>query len=113
MLDLSQDARILYVSNSITEILGFNPEDVIGRSCWDYFHPEELPFARATHGRGVTLDRAAVLNYCRIRSKSGQWIGCECVFTVVFDVMVGCTSIYHLNAKSESKSRVLQVTEKR
>ena len=100
--DLSQDARILYVSNSIYEVLGFNPEEVLGRSCWDYFHPDELPFARSTHGRGVSLDRASVLTYCRIKSRSGWWIGCECVFTVVYDVLVGCTSVYHIDAKSQS-----------
>lgn len=102
-IDLSLDARILYVSDSITDILGYSPQDVVGRSCWEYFHPDEIPFARAIHGRGVQLDKAAVLNYCQIKSVSGQWVGCECVFTIVHDVMVGCTSIYRRGTKSQSK----------
>lgn len=102
-IDLSLDARILYVSDSITDILGYSPQDVVGRSCWEYFHPDEIPFARAIHGRGVQLDKAAVLNYCQIKSESGRWVGCECVFTIVHDVMVGCTSIYRRGMKSQSK----------
>ena len=41
--DLSLDARLLYVSTSIEDILGFKPTEVVGRSCWEYFHPDEIP----------------------------------------------------------------------
>ena len=102
-VDLTLDARLLYASNSIGDILGYRPEDVVGRSCWEYFHPDEIPFAQAVHGRGIQLDKAAVLNYCQIKNRAGQWIGCECVFTVVHDVLVGCTSIYRRGIKSQSK----------
>ena len=40
------------------------------------------------------MDKAAVLRYCRIKAKDGKWRGCECVFTVVHDVIVASTSIY-------------------
>ena len=103
MPDLSADARLLYTSDSITDILGYGPQEVVGRSCFDYFHPEEIPFARNIHGRGVQIDKAAVLNYCRIRSRYGHWVGCECVFTVVYDVLVATTSIYRRGMKSQSK----------
>ena len=103
-IDLSLDARLLYISNSIVDILGYFPHEVIGKSCWEYFHPDEIPFARAIHGRGVQLDKAAVLNYCKIRDKRGLWIGCECVFTIVHDVLVASTSIYRRGSKSLSMS---------
>ena len=90
------------MSNSITDILGYTPEEVVGKSIWEYFHPEEVPFAKDVHGRSVELDKAAVLNYCRIRSRDGFWVGCECVFTVVHDVLVASTSIYRKGMTSES-----------
>lgn len=104
--DLSLDARLLYVSTSITDILGYWPEEVVGKSCWEYFHPDEIPFARAIHGRGVQLDKAAVLNYCQIKNRDGRWVGCECVFTVVHDVLVGCTSIYKRGVSSQKRAAV-------
>ena len=106
--DLSLDARLLYVSDSIVDILGYLPHEVVGRSCWEYFHPDEVPFARAIHGRGVQLDKAAVLSYCQIKSKDMRWVGCECVFTIVHDVLVASTSIYRRGLKSQSKHLVLQ-----
>ncbi|MCJ1307870.1 hypothetical protein MMC25_001518 [Agyrium rufum] len=102
--DLSLDARLLYVSNSIVDILGYTPEEVVGKSCWEYFHPDEIPFARAVHGRGVELDKAACLNYCQVKNKEGYWIGCECVFTIVHDVMVASTSIYRRGMKASRRA---------
>lgn len=103
VVDLSPEARILYSSDSIVDILGFSPDEVVNRSCWDFFHPDELPLARATHGRGIDTDKAAALSYCRMRDRDGHWLGCEIVFTVVYDVMVGCTSIYRRGLRSESR----------
>ena len=76
----------------------------MGKSCWEYLHPDEIPFARAVHGRGVQLDKAAVLNYCQIKNKDGRWVGCECVFTIAYDVIIACTSIFRSGAKSQSMS---------
>ena len=101
--DLGPDANILFASESIADILGYQPAEVQGKSCFDYFHPEEVPFARSVHSRGVLLDKAAVLHYARILSRDGRWVGCECCFTIVHDVLVACTSIYRRNAKSESE----------
>jgi PAS domain S-box-containing protein len=102
--NLSPEANIMFASESITDILGYQPHEVTGRSCFDYFHPEQVPFARSVHSRGVELDQAAVLHYAQIQNREGQWIGCECVFTVVHDVLVACTSIYRGDAKNERRA---------
>ncbi|KAL9019711.1 MAG: hypothetical protein Q9185_003049 [Variospora sp. 1 TL-2023] len=107
--DLSLDARLLYTSQSITDILGYSSQEVVGKSCWEYFHPDEIPFARAVHGRGVQLDKAAVLNYCQIKSKDGRWIGCECVFTIVHDVIIACTSVFRRGATSQKRATAAPV----
>ena len=101
--DLSPDANILFASDSIIDILGYQPDEVRGKSCFDYFHPDEVPFARSVHSRGVLLDKAAVLHYARVLSRDGRWVSCECCFTVVHDVLVACTSIYRRGEKSESE----------
>ncbi|KAH8681506.1 hypothetical protein BX600DRAFT_505184 [Xylariales sp. PMI_506] len=102
--NLSLEANILFASDSIIDILGYQPQDVLDRSCFDYFHPEEVPFARNIHSRGVRLDKAAVLHYVRIRARDGRWVSCECCFTVVHDVLVACTSIYRRGARSERRA---------
>lgn len=100
--DLHPDANILYTSDSIFEILGYSPQEVLGRSAFEYFHPEEIPYARSVHSRGVLLDKAAVLHYARLRSRDGRWVSCECVFSIVHDILFACISIYRCDVKSES-----------
>ncbi|CAM1511125.1 Fc.00g086380.m01.CDS01 [Cosmosporella sp. VM-42] len=102
--NLTPDANILYASESIADILGYYPHEVLGRSCFDYFHPDEVPFARSVHSRGVLLDKAAVLHYARVISRDGRWVSCECCFTIVHDVLVACTSIYRRGEKSERRA---------
>ncbi|KAK6219562.1 hypothetical protein QIS74_05064 [Colletotrichum tabaci] len=97
-------AAILFVSDSVFDILGYTPQEVQGKSCFDFFHPDEVPFARSIHSRGVLLDKAAVLHYVRIMSRDGQWVSCECCFTVVHDVLVACTSIYRRGEKSDRRA---------
>lgn len=102
--DLTPDARVLYSSDSIVDVLGWTPDEVVNRSCWEFFCEDELPFAKAFHKKGVQMDKAAVLSYCRVKNKEGQWTGVECCFTVVYDVMIVCTSIYRRGLPSQSKS---------
>lgn len=102
-LDLTENATILYSSDSVVDILGYTPDDIVNRSAWEFFDLKELPVARDFHKKRVVSDKAAVLAYCRIKNSEGQWVGCECCFTIVYDVMVVCTSIYTRTPQSESK----------
>lgn len=101
--DLSEDAHILYSSDSIVDILGHTPDEVVNKPVWTFFHPDEVPIAKQLHDRSVRLDKASVLSYCRIKNRQGDWVGCECCFSIVYDVMVCCTSVYRLGMNSQSK----------
>jgi hypothetical protein len=63
-----------------------------------------VPIARKLHSRGVHMDKAAVLAYCDLISREGDWVNCECCFSVVYDVMVVCTSVYRRGMASQSTS---------
>ncbi|KAK0324383.1 hypothetical protein LTR54_011651 [Friedmanniomyces endolithicus] len=102
--DLTPNARILYSSDSIIDILGYTPDEVVNRSAWEYFPAEELSFARQYHEKRVQMDKAAVLAYCRVRHRDGGWVGCECCFTIVYDVMIVCTSIYRQGIASQKRA---------
>ncbi|EPS36342.1 hypothetical protein H072_10148 [Dactylellina haptotyla CBS 200.50] len=104
MHDLSSEARIVYASASVADVLGYPPEEVVGLSCFDFFHPDELPFARKVHTRGIHLDRAAVLVYCRVKHKDGRFIHCETIFSVVYDVFVAATTLHVQTSKSQGRA---------
>jgi hypothetical protein len=92
--DLTPEAKIMYASESISDILDFEPHEVIGKSWFECFHDNDTPNFRSIHSESVYLEKAAVIHYARIKKKDGQFQDCECVFTIVHDVLVSCTSIY-------------------
>lgn len=75
----------------------------MNRSAWEFFSLDQLPAARQFHKKRVANDKAAVLAYCCIKDKQGVWRTCECCFSIVYDVMVVCTSIYQSGAPSRSQ----------
>ena len=38
---------------------------------------------------------------CSLKSKQGQWINCECIVTVVYDVLIATTTIFKGDMKSQ------------
>ncbi|KAL1582465.1 hypothetical protein WHR41_08855 [Cladosporium halotolerans] len=102
--DLTPEAHILYSSDSVIDILGYTPDEIVNRSAWEFFSKDELPEAQEFHRKRVTMDKAAVLAYCNVMSKSGDWINCECCFTIVYDVMIVCTSIYQRGGKAQGRA---------
>jgi PAS domain S-box-containing protein len=68
---------ILYESPSIERILGYRPEELIGRSFLDYVHPEDvarIPWTVPDRGAVVSIE-------CRCRRKDGAWCDVEAVGT--------------------------------
>ena len=68
----------LYVSPSITRVLGYAPEELFGRNALDFFHPEDRE-------RGWNMLRAITAtpgntanNVFRRRHKDGTWRWTEC-----------------------------------
>ncbi|KAI9646997.1 hypothetical protein NHQ30_004998 [Ciborinia camelliae] len=106
--NLTSEANILFVTESISEILGYEPEDVMGKPWFEYFdkNNDDTPLARQATSQGVHLEKAAVIYHAKIQHKDStpenpHFVTCECVFTVVHDVLVACTSVYNDPNESE------------
>lgn len=104
MHDSSPDCRILFVSDSIVDILGYQQEDVLQKSTFDYFHPDEVMTARREHKVCLERDQASTLAYVRLKDKQGHWVGCESVFSCVSDVLISATTIYRAGDRSECRA---------
>ncbi len=73
----------LYVSPASREILGYEPEELVGTRASQFTHPDDLQALQmklAAIGRGE-IERTT-MNY-RLRHKSGHWVPIEASFRVV------------------------------
>ncbi|KIK24597.1 hypothetical protein PISMIDRAFT_29163 [Pisolithus microcarpus 441] len=94
IVDFSQDIRFLYVTESFTELLGWDVRETIGRPGSDLVHPDEFPVVRQLHYGTIRQDKAAVLAYLRLKHKDPLkgYLLCAISRTVVHNVLVGSIS---------------------
>jgi len=94
IVDFTEDARWLYASESVQDLLGFEPHELIGCPSLDLVHPDEFPQIRALHYSTIKQDKAAVLVYLRMRHKDPckGYVLCCVTRTVCQNVLVGSVS---------------------
>lgn len=75
------DGRVSFVTPSITRVLGYSMDEILGRSGFDFLHLDDLPEALASHAEAL---ESAALNptlEIRARHKDGSMRWLELVLT--------------------------------
>ena len=83
------DTTLLYVSPSVTAILGYNPEEFLGRKVMDLVHPDDLDIVHdfmIRISRGETNRDTLIL---RIQHKDGSYVWFESVIHAIRDPATG------------------------
>lgn len=76
---LDEQGKIIYQSQSITRHLGYTPEELVGRSCFDFVHPEDLETALVGFRQGLEDPRNGDAIVLRLQHKMGNWKSFEAV----------------------------------
>ncbi|KAL4250589.1 PAS domain-containing protein [Abortiporus biennis] len=94
IVDFTEDAHWVYASESVSDLLGFEPHELIGRPSLELVHPDEFPQVRGLHYSTIKQDQAAVIAYLRMRHKDPckGYILCAITRTVCQNVLVGSVS---------------------
>lgn len=81
LIERSADACVLsnaageyqYISPSVTRLLGYAPEELIGTRALDRIHPDDVALVRQVFDRIVTTPDATGTAEYRMRGKNGLW----------------------------------------
>ena len=73
ILVLDEHGRIAYQTPSIQRILGYQPEERVGRSPYDLIHPEDAPAVRAALARVLEQPGAEHVLELRALHADGSW----------------------------------------
>lgn len=71
--ELDEDGTIRSISPSVERVLGYKPEDMIGRPVWEHIHPEDVHLCIDAMGAAVSGDGRPVTAETRVRHKDGSW----------------------------------------
>ncbi|KAI9164667.1 hypothetical protein H9P43_008526 [Blastocladiella emersonii ATCC 22665] len=104
--DLSPEGRYQYASPSITALLGYTPQEVVGHPAYDYFLDEEIPACRALHQQTVAMEKVAVIVHCRMKHKFGHYVK----VSIVSNLSSGCIVSSTCLADDSEKLRAREMT---
>ncbi|KAF8215002.1 hypothetical protein K438DRAFT_1800577 [Mycena galopus ATCC 62051] len=92
ILDFS--ARWKYLTESVSDLLGWEPNDLREHSFFDLVHPEELTKVQRLHYETISSDKAATMAYMRLKHKDAHkgYLLCAVSRTVVHNRVVGSVS---------------------
>jgi len=76
---LNQDGTVRYESPAVARILGYTPEERMGRNGFEHIHPDDLPQVRQTFTRAIQHPGATASLEFRARHKDGSWRTLEAV----------------------------------
>ncbi|WP_207422644.1 PAS domain-containing protein [Desertivirga brevis] len=79
---LDAEGNYLFTGPSSFKILGYRPEDLLGKSGLDLIHPEDYPRIRQLWEGFKEKKAGKVIDY-PIRTASGEWIWLEIVAAII------------------------------
>jgi len=81
------DETYRYVSAAAKDLLGYEPDELLGTRAYDHFHPDDVPKVGASHRSA--LGGAPFTIIYRMRHKNGEYVWVETTNRVVTDVETG------------------------
>lgn len=73
LLLFDADARISYVSPSVQQVLGYAPQELVGRHVKEFVHPLDNGVAEVSFHRALATPGARGRAEFRVRAASGEW----------------------------------------
>ncbi|WP_232631306.1 diguanylate cyclase domain-containing protein [Methylobacterium sp. Leaf118] len=98
----------LYVSPSIRNLLGYEPEELVGQKAIAIAHPDDAPaFKRFMEGvREARIDVAVI--ELRLQHKNGAWIWMEASLRLTHDPVTGVANGYVVSVRDVGKRKALE-----
>jgi diguanylate cyclase (GGDEF)-like protein/PAS domain S-box-containing protein len=78
------DGNYLYASSATRDLLGYDPEELIGQSAYSFLHPDDIDDVRGAHV-GLMKDNDRVEVLYRHRRKDGSYLSCDTTARAIRD----------------------------
>ncbi|KAI8140161.1 hypothetical protein BJV82DRAFT_671931 [Fennellomyces sp. T-0311] len=89
--DNTATAKFIYVSESVTEVIGWSPEEMVGKGAYEFFHPAEMGALTRVHSANVMNEKMSSMVAYRTLHKDGHYVMVETLVHYCYDVLM-CTN---------------------
>lgn len=95
----------LYVSPSSKDVLGYEPEELMGKNIYDFFYPEDIEGVQRKHELLLLEDKTESLIEYRFLKKNGEFVWMQTSYKMFFDE-------YDIEERIISSSREITLRKK-
>jgi diguanylate cyclase (GGDEF)-like protein/PAS domain S-box-containing protein len=81
---LEDDGTLRYISPAVERVLGHRPEELIGKSAFDYVHPENIEFVSSSFAKALKISGVRPPMEFRVRAGDGSWRHVEVICNNLF-----------------------------
>ncbi|KAH7643735.1 aryl hydrocarbon receptor nuclear translocator-like protein [Dermatophagoides farinae] len=68
------DGKFTFVDQRVTNILGYQPQELLGKICFDYYHPEDQSHMKESFKHVLSLKGQVMSVMYRFRAKNCDWV---------------------------------------
>jgi two-component system cell cycle sensor histidine kinase/response regulator CckA len=108
---LARDATVLYASPSTSRIVGYSAKELVGRSLFDFVHPEDVAQAMRLFSESLARPGVPVVSEYRYRTLDGSWRHLEAVTVSRLEqpsVRSVIATIRDISARKESEKDLVE-----
>ena len=73
VLEIDENATILYINQMSQTVLGYRPEEMIGRAGWLFVHPDDMDELRRNLEARLAGSESTGVSEVRMRHRDGSW----------------------------------------
>lgn len=96
------DGRRIYATPSIRDHLGFDPDEIVGTTPFDFFHPDDVAPLREVMRGLLTNGEEQTVTY-RNRHRDGRFVWTETICVPIKDPATGAVVEIHANSRDVSE----------
>ena len=82
---ISAEQKIIYLSPSVVNVEGYQPEELVGRNGLEHMHPDDVPMIMGNFKKAIENPGKPIPVVFRRRHKQGHWIWLEAAVTNMLD----------------------------
>ena len=82
---MNMEGDYVFITPSIKDTMGYEPEEIIGRNTSEFIHPDDLPMIQSSMGEAIQERRREGYAEFRFRRKDGEWRWIQVTGGVIVD----------------------------